>query len=477
MQGGLTHIPSDRNGMGLHLLVGIALGLAIGCLASLDPLLWHRFPAALGAKPITRWMAYPAMAAIAIFAVLALPVALHRTTIFRLRYRIALAMLIVSVSLTGLNIGRLDPSDVALLGVLLCWAITGLVERRPVRLPPVVMLLLGCVVIAAIASAINGRMMTLLRLRIVVTKVLLFALVVELMASEQMCRFAVRLIIGIGSALAFLAIASMALYATTGYALSCDPVAEARFKLTTFGPLLRATATLGSAQTLAHFLVLATALAIFVPMRARNRYAAVLLMAIGVGCTLSVGAYATLSALLLAGPILRRPAITVPYLLGLVALAIVAYLTGIQAWLLDNVLVHLGGRGGADRLTMYQVGIAALERHPILGLGFGNTMRVLHTPIHNTYLQLMVTIGIPGGLLFITLAVYIVTKLGALLAAHRASPFLPMLKAGIVCMITMSIHWMTEPFHNSAVSWMYMGMATAILVVGENSQRRRGAVE
>ena len=212
----------------------------------------------------------------------------------------------------------------------------------------------------------------------------------------------------------------------------------------------------------------------FVLMTASRRIPIIILLTIGVGCTFSVGAYGALAVVLLVGPVFRRPAITVPYLLVLSVMALLTYMSGLYAWSEENVFYHLGGQSASDRLTVFQGGIAAMERHPFLGLGFGKTVHVLHTPIHNTYLQMIVDIGIPGGLVFIGAVAYILIRLDVLLSAEQRPSRVPWLKAALVSMIAMAIHWLAEPFYDCSVSWMCMGLASSpIVVFGRRYNPRR----
>ena len=66
-------------------------------------------------------------------------------------------------------------------------------------------------------------------------------------------------------------------------------------------------------------------------------------------------------------------------------------------WLVHNVAEPLGAQGTQDRVEYIRVGLGVIQEHPLLGIGFRNIGRVLHTPIHNAFLQMSAEIGVPAG--------------------------------------------------------------------------------
>ncbi len=388
----------------------------------------------------------------------------HRV-VFAHRYAVAVVAIIAACALTGLNIGPIDPVDLVLVLAFGFWAISSMVEMRPVQTPRVVLLLLSVIALASVASMINGRFSTILSLHTVFGKLVMLFVLTNFIASHWQQRLAVRAFIAVSAATAVLAIASEVVYLSTGYPITFDDNPGGRFKDTPLGEMLRASVFMTSSQTMAHMLILAMCLALFEPMRRRTRLALLAVMTAGVLCTFSFGAYLAMFMMYVLSLFVRRPQKTPSYLVFGLLIFGALYVSGLGEKLKTEVFEPIGLRNAMERVEYMRIGMHAVEHHPYLGVGLGNGSRVLHTPVHNAYIQSAVDIGIPAAAALVLLMGYLAVRCATAMGRTTDPERRARCKGPLLGMIVMGIHFMSEPFYNNIVSWVFMGVVAASICV------------
>jgi len=97
--------------MGRPIIIGVGIGILVG----LDLLMAYLFPLHLFNWRINQWVPFPFALIFSILFILCYIIAVNREYLFSKRYTIAMVLLIIPAMLTGINIGPLDPSDLAFL--------------------------------------------------------------------------------------------------------------------------------------------------------------------------------------------------------------------------------------------------------------------------------------------------------------------------------------------------------------------------
>jgi O-antigen ligase len=193
----------------------------------------------------------------------------------------------------------------------------------------------------------------------------------------------------------------------------------------------RVTGTIGDPNELAAALLLGLALGAGLALSRGRSLAlrlagamAIPICAVGIFLSLSRGGLIALAVLLVAGPVLggRWRGVMCGFLV-LVAAAGVLYFTQIASLpARERITTADGGSGRSD---LWKIGLRMVKAHPVGGVGVGNFQDVSADYVlqpgiivraelifssvpkitHNTYLEVMAEMGIPGFLLFIVIAV------------------------------------------------------------------------
>ncbi len=457
----------------LWLLPALVIGAGIGVLAGLDRWLsphhplWGAVPAFL---PHAVWWWTPTA-----LALLVLIVATVRGAewAFDRRYELAAIGLLASTTLTGINIAARDPFELALILSLAIWLVTTLGENRPVRTPRVALFLLAGLSVCTLASIVNGRVVSLLGVHTYLVKFAAAFILIELILTRALHTKALRALIVISVFSASVALFSEVLFATTGFQLSLDDEPTSRIKDTPLGPLLRATALLPTAQSLGHLLTMGLGLVLCRPGGLVVRLLLGGLLFAGAAATLSTGSLVSAGAVLALWPFVQWPGLALHFLAVLTSLGIVAYLTGVLGKLWE-ALVVIGSWGLSERVELIKRGLHIVEQYPLCGIGARNALRVLHLPVHNSYVQIASETGSIAGLLFITLTCYAVfccvaAALRAGAPAQRA--WLTGLALG---MFGIAVHFLSEPLANDYLTYAFFGLAISALVVYRPSGGAQG---
>jgi len=457
--------PPNRLAMGFHIILAAAMGLGLGWLATHDAVIgrYHPFWGML-TGPNQR-ISWPWTATAAGFLVIGLIVAITHRWVFEHRYRAIVLLLVVPIGFAGVNISFLDPSDPALMLVCTFWFVASLIEKKPIQIPPVVAAFLFGLATCAIASAVNGRTLTIIGLHNLISKLVLVFLMTNFISTVPLSRLAFRAFIAIAVFSALVAIASEAIYVFTGYRFSFDDAKEIQIKSTPLGYLLRSTAFSTTPQSLGHLLVLGLSLMLMMPARPIVRILCVPILVAGVVTTLSAGAFLSAGVTIILALFMWRPAWSIHFVVVAAAVTLIAYLTGSLELLYDKVLFPIGGESLNDRIEYIRNGMPVILDHPWVGIGYRNIARVLGIEIHNAYLQMTAETGIPGGLLFTGLIAYLI--FGCALAARQAEQFIAKqwLKGLALGMVALSIQCQVEPLYNNVVTWSYMGLAASAIGV------------
>jgi hypothetical protein len=452
-------------------LLPLALAGGLGLLAAWDPVFMGEHPIRL--FDINRHMPYVlSVAAVAALAALFL-VAMRREALFARRDQVLLLLAIFPGAFSGFNLGILDPTDLGFAAVALLWLTLMLVEHRPLpRVNPVLLLLIGLAA-CSMASIVSGRFISIISQKTFLTKMAIFFFVMTMIGSPQLLRMAIRVFIGVCVFSAIVALVSEAVYLAFHYPFTMDDQLQFAFKNTPLGRMLRATAFMPRAQTLAHLLILGLALTLFFPMRAVWRWTLVGLIGAGIVATFSLGAWLITAGVLFIALFIYRPALSIHWVSLVVAAGLALYLTGAAEWLYTEVGESIGGKQSEDRIEFLGVGLRSIENHPWFGVGLKNITRVLHTPIHNAYLQTAAEMGIIAGLLFTLIPVLLFMRSGDLAARLPMSGDKRILQGLALGMFAMIVHFFVEPFYDNYMSWVFMAMAAGAIVVQE---RRIAAV-
>jgi len=256
----------------------------------------------------------------------------------------------------------------------------------------------------------------------------------------------------------------------------------------------RATGTVGDPNELAAALLVGLALGAGFAVARGSSLAlrlvgllAIPLCAAGIFLSVSRGGLIALSATLVAGTVAAgRWRVAVTALLVALAAGGVLYFTQLAP--LPARERVLTSNGGAGRSELWKVGLRIVRAHPVGGVGVGNSEHaaanyvlqpgVIHRssliftsepfPVHNTYLQVLAEMGVPGLLLFIAV---IVVCLGCALRAarlavqHRDVTMEALARAVFLALIGMLVADFFISVQYSKLLWTLLALCPAILAI------------
>ncbi len=446
---------------GLGALIALALGAGLGWLVSWEQVtLFEQGLYPLSASAATLYLWPVTLAALSVFAVLTWLFGKSRA-IYRYRREIILYGVIAAPFFSGLNLGPIDPSDPAFLASFIAIVVMLCIERREVRLEPVVFTCSMIIVIFCFTSILGGRISTILQLHTIITKVLLVFIVVNLIRTDTDMTRLIRAFLIISGVTALVAVGSEVVFLLTGLPLTFDDAVDFHYKHTPFGEMLRATGFMTSTQGLAHAMVIATALTLAVPMRPVLKLTLLGLFALGAFSTFSAGSYLAIGVVYLSAPFVLLSRYWLPVLAGYAGIGVGLFATGLMQTVLDKVLIPLGLRNFMERMEFIRRGIRGAENWPWTGNGIGNIGRHLETSIHNAYVQGVVDIGVIGGACFIAIILYLPVRNWLLRQRPERPSGRPWARAMTLTMIGVSVHLLLEPFFNNTITWLIIGAATA----------------
>jgi O-antigen ligase len=264
----------------------------------------------------------------------------------------------------------------------------------------------------------------------------------------------------------------------------------------------RATGTIGDPNELAAVLLVGLALgAGFLVGRGRSplmRLAAALavpLCAAGVFLSLSRGGLVALGALLIAGTVFAgRWRLAITAMLVAVAVGGIVYFTELAPLPARERVTS--ANGGSGRTDLWTVGWRMVQAHPVTGVGIGNFPAVSANYVlqpgatqradlifssapkvtHNTYLEVMAEMGVPGLLLFVAA---IVTCMGCALKAARiwarrgqasAEALARSVFLGLVGMLSADF-FISDMF--SKLLWVMLALGPAMLAIARSESEEQ----
>ena len=450
----LPHVPRMTVLAGQSVVVtAIALGAAIGVLVGLD-----------AQSQVSRGLPFMwSMIGLTLCGVACLLVR-KGADWFAHRDAIAVGMIIVACGMTGLNIGPLEPTDFAFLAILLFWMISTFVEHRPVVTPVPVLVLLAAIMMFGFTSIVNGLFMTILKQHTLISKIVLVFLLTNIVTTPALHRLGLRIVVVVAVASAIVAVGTELLYILTEVTLTFDDTRDYWLKDTPFGPLMRATSFTSTPQGLGHLLILGAALVLCMPLRYWTRMLLLSILAAGVACTLSSGAFLTLSVILVFSLFVINPHRSLLYGTCLVGAVLVAHAFGLIEWGYVHVFKPIGHASAMDRIEFIRLGLQAIERHPILGMGLSGTYRILPLPIHNVYMQAAAEIGAIGAVMVVAWLAYLLLSAWCLIKRAPDEHTKRWHKGMFLGLIGMVVHFTAEPFLTHVTSWLFMALAASAAV-------------
>lgn len=387
---------------------------------------------------------------------------------FHHRYQIACILLIGTPALGGLQLGRLDPTDIAVLLVTPFWIVSVLAEDRPVPVPRVPIALLLCLAIFAVGSIIPGGPGVIRSMPSILSKLTVLFLVANLLTTPNDHHVAVRALIAIAVISACIAIVTEAAYLLTGFVFSLDDRVTERFKCLGWICLLRATGLSPAPQVLGHLLIIGVALALFLQVRTWFLLLIIIVLIVGGISTLSVGVLLSMGTVLVLFPILRWPWFYPYILISYLSIAWLTLVTGIGPWVYRFANDKLLASYGVDiRIWTYRRGAELIEQHPIFGIGVLKQIpgSMHFTTPHNAYLQIALQMGLPSAFFFITLMAYL------FISSWRVATRVPdatsrhWMRALMLGLLGMMIHLVSEPLYTNNLPWAYMGLVMAGIII------------
>lgn len=443
-----------------------ALGLLLAAVVVFDPLATRAFSRHLFGNSFAGLV--PMLAAPLLLLLLALLVAGIRNSqrLFARRETLYILLLFVPTQFIGFNVANIEASKIGILIVLMLWSLDLLAERRALRFyPPLLVIWMGMLAFA-FASTVNGGVISIVSLYSIFAKLLVFVLTVNVIRSWESLHFAMRLLVALGLFTSLAAFAQEAIFYFYHLPLTLDDNApKFWFKDTPFGPMLRASAFHPTSENMAHFLLLAVALALFGTFSPRFKFFAALIMGGAIFLTFSGNAMLMLLVLLLLALFMRKPALSLHYLSVIALVGAALYFTGGFTWLNNHFIATIAGKSTQDRLSLLQLGIEMIERHPWVGMGLNNFGRVSPQPVHNAYFQLATETGVGAAVLLMSLLLLIGARLAIAVQQLHNLVHKNAAKGVLLGLIVLAGHFLFEPFFTSPISWSYIGLAEAAAMV------------
>lgn len=442
------------------------LGLLLAAAVVFDPLATRAFSRHLFGNSLGGLV--PMLATPALLLLLILLVAGIRNSqrLFARRETLYILLLFVPTQFIGFNVANIEASKIGILIVFMLWSLDLLAEHRALRFYPPLLMIWISLLAFAFASTLNGGVISIISLYSIFAKLLVFVLAVNVIRSWESLHFAMRLLVYLGLLTSAAALVQEAVFYFYHLPLTLDDNApKFWFKDTPFGPMLRASAFHPTSENMAHFLLLAIALTLFGTFSKRFKSIATLVMSIAIFLTFSGNALLMLLALLLLALFMRKPSLSLHYI-SLMALAGAAlYYAGGFTWLNNHFVATIAGKSTQDRLSLLQLGIEMIERHPWVGMGLNNFGRVSPQPVHNAYFQLATEIGVGAAGLLMALLLVIGARLTTALHRLRHPAHKNAAKGVLLGLIVLAGHFLFEPFFTSPISWSYIGLAEAAAMI------------
>lgn len=455
----------------MHAGIAVVIGAALALLVAWDPFWRSVVPFADLLPESVRRMPWLWASGVTLTVAVAVPLALAARHIFAARYTLATVLLILPGAVSGLNVGRLDAFDLACAGLTMFWLASSLTEHRPMLTPRWLLAMLAILGTLAFASAINGRVSTILGMQSLLAKLLVVILATNIVTSADLFKLALRTFVVTAVISSLLALGSEVVFMFTGYTWTFDDLEEFHYKSTPFGEMFRATAFLPAPQALGHLAVLGLAVTLMMPLKLFTRLTLACILLAGAAVSFSTGVYLTTAAVVVLAPFFASPHRSIHHVVMMLGVGITAYLVGGVAWFMNDVLPRVSDAGLTDRVSYMQIGVEVLRDYPLLGIGFNNFSRALYIPIHNAWLQMAAETGVINGLLFFVLVMTLTIRMLLLAGQTQGHPMQPWAKGLALGLVAMNIHFQVEPLYTNVISWTFLALAASALVVRRHADR------
>lgn len=448
-------------GWPVQTLLATALGVGLGVLVAHDPAWSWRFPTRALDMQLYRQAPY-LWTILALIAFGGLLFLVRRAAwLAKHRYAVSVVMLLIAQGMSGINIGPLDPTDVAGVLLVLFWLSVTLVEHRPIVVPFGVLVLVSVFGFFAFASIVNGQAVTAIRLQTIFSKIIILVMLCSIIGTDRnLMVLALRAFIGVAIISAVIGIILEGVYLLTGMPVSFTDVATSKFKETPLGMMLRTSALMTTSQVFAHHMLLGACLLLCARGNLWLRLAAVSLCGMGVAFTFSTGAYITFAFVVLVAPVVVWPRYAIHVLAGYATAGLIIYLSGLFDLVMEKVVVPLGAANFAERVEYLRLGLNVIETYPWLGIGLGK-YGSLNTPIHNAYVQCTADIGLVGGAVFVLFLLYLLVHTWGHLRNALDEDDRRWLSGLFLGMLGLCVHYQSEPFYDNVTSWVFFGLVAA----------------
>lgn len=463
-----------------------AIGLLLGVVAGLDPLLADWLPAG-GARRLFRDVPFLPAAGI---------LALSGAMVLLLRYaerlpvgwhRYCLVALILSIHLRAAP-GLYYAHHLVVLGFTALWLLD-LMRRPDARLSPAPLQLLILLWFGVMALSIaNGGLESTRYLLTEVKGVLIFLLVLHALESWGDVRFFVAVLLVVSAASALVAIGQVALYLLTGTLwVGAVDAKTLNLLIQEGGPLglwLRPPAFFGITQALANTLAVAAAFTVPLliarrPWTARARLGVgLVLMGIALAATASRGAALGFGIAAVFAVILLRPRWLAPLACVAALSALVAAHTPVRHAIERQIAAPTQIGNLAGRVEYAQESLAAsFDRHPIIGAGLNKSYRYnanpYNYPAHNAFLLAFAENGILGLLVYTGLFVYVAIRLTRAVRRARDAEVHTTL-VGLACaFIALLVHFQADPFYHLPLTWVLLALAEGAVICSAREETWR----
>jgi hypothetical protein len=443
-----------------YVLIPVLIGAAFGVLVGSDPFLGCEFP--IRSLEINRYMPFVYSTAISLLLLCGTLCYIHRDWLFARRFELILAIVLITGAVDGLSLGRIGPTDFGFCALFLFWLLTSMFERRPIKTGYILICLLTFLFSCCLISVVVGGFRSMMVQHTILNKIFILFALTCVIHNTKLLHCSIRLLLGVAVISAIIGITSVVLFKLTGVEFSMQPSDGFLYKETPWGTMLRATGLLTRTQVLAHLLVIAGSIALFMPVRVFWKLAVLAVISGGLIATFSLGACLTLFINGVIWLFMHNPRKSIHTLVFLTALVLAAYLSGG----LEKGYVkfkEIGSKQAEDRIEYLNVGLNTIAQNPYFGLGFKQTYRKLHTYIHTAYFQSMTEIGILGGCLLMTLIFYLTFGSGRLIRKLPDSDEKEWCKGLFLGMVGLGLHLNHEPFFDNYMTWVYMGITAAAI--------------
>jgi O-antigen ligase len=167
-------------------------------------------------------------------------------------------------------------------------------------------------------------------------------------------------------------------------------------------------------------------------------------------------------------PFIKKPKYLVHFSIALLVLGFLLYVTGAIEYGFELVK-SLNPRALAFRSKLFELGIEAVRRHPLTGVGVNNFAEFsgnhFRAPVHNGPLQVFSEMGLVGGLPWLGIILLVVVRSAATYVRNFRLPSNLFIGCALLGLITLTAHMQTEPIANSPVTWVYFGFAESMNLI------------